>query len=299
MLTLRLPDSPWIERTRCFSAKGRVFQLDQYLNRRQEDFPQADLKQLWDYIEERGEAIERDNAGTLIPETLAWVPDELRGQWRRQWLNAHEKGTRQLFPALVDVHNPGLTGGVQNQPDFHVGSVDHQTRFPSGVPRFVKEKMAEYGAMNGRVYAPVRTFLSDDAEAVILGLGSVTDDAKAVATYPRGQGKKVGMVSASAIIGRETLRSTTSGPSSSWPAPFPARGSSTVLSSVICLRSNRSKRFSHLPPAPHLLETSRPGAIAIGDVRAGSIKRVASAIGEKSIAVAFTQPGTSRRKETT
>jgi thioredoxin reductase (NADPH) len=38
--------------------------------------------------------------------------------------------------------------------------------------------------------------------------------------------------------------------------------------------------------APHLLETSRPGVFAIGDVRAGSLKRVASAVGEGSIAIA-------------
>jgi len=38
---------------------------------------------------------------------------------------------------------------------------------------------------------------------------------------------------------------------------------------------------------PYLLETSRPGIFAIGDVRAGNIKRVASAVGEGSIAVAF------------
>ena len=42
-----------------------------------------------------------------------------------------------------------------------------------------------------------------------------------------------------------------------------------------------------LARAPHLLETSRPGVFAVGDVRAGSIKRVASAVGEGSIAVAF------------
>jgi thioredoxin reductase (NADPH) len=39
--------------------------------------------------------------------------------------------------------------------------------------------------------------------------------------------------------------------------------------------------------APHLLETSLPGVFAVGDVRAGSIKRVASAVGEGSIAIAF------------
>jgi len=38
---------------------------------------------------------------------------------------------------------------------------------------------------------------------------------------------------------------------------------------------------------PYLLETSRPGIFAIGDVRGGNIKRVASAVGEGSIAVAF------------
>jgi thioredoxin reductase (NADPH) len=38
---------------------------------------------------------------------------------------------------------------------------------------------------------------------------------------------------------------------------------------------------------PHLLETSLPGVFAVGDVRRGNIKRVASAVGEGSIAVAF------------
>jgi thioredoxin reductase (NADPH) len=39
--------------------------------------------------------------------------------------------------------------------------------------------------------------------------------------------------------------------------------------------------------APHLLETSLPGVFAVGDVRGGNFKRVASAVGEGSIAVAF------------
>ncbi len=42
-----------------------------------------------------------------------------------------------------------------------------------------------------------------------------------------------------------------------------------------------------LSRAPHLLETSRPGVFAVGDVRAENIKRVASAVGEGSIAVSF------------
>ena len=42
-----------------------------------------------------------------------------------------------------------------------------------------------------------------------------------------------------------------------------------------------------LARAPHLLETSRPGVFAVGDVRANNIKRVASAVGEGPISVSF------------
>jgi thioredoxin reductase (NADPH) len=42
-----------------------------------------------------------------------------------------------------------------------------------------------------------------------------------------------------------------------------------------------------LERSPYLLETSRPGVFAVGDVRCGNIKRVASAVGEGSIAISF------------
>ena len=42
-----------------------------------------------------------------------------------------------------------------------------------------------------------------------------------------------------------------------------------------------------LARSPYLLETSLPGVFAVGDVRGGSVKRVASAVGEGSIAVSF------------
>jgi thioredoxin reductase (NADPH) len=38
---------------------------------------------------------------------------------------------------------------------------------------------------------------------------------------------------------------------------------------------------------PHLLETNRPGVFAVGDVRSGSVKRVAAAVGEGSACVQF------------
>jgi thioredoxin reductase (NADPH) len=43
----------------------------------------------------------------------------------------------------------------------------------------------------------------------------------------------------------------------------------------------------NLPRPPYLLETSIPGVFAAGDVRSGSVKRIASAVGEGSITVQF------------
>jgi len=43
----------------------------------------------------------------------------------------------------------------------------------------------------------------------------------------------------------------------------------------------------HLSRPPYLLETSIPGVFACGDVRADSVKRIASAVGEGSITVQF------------
>ena len=187
--------APTVAQEILFGAKGRVVQLQAWLARRREDFLPDALAALGDYLHANADAIDADHDGVLVRASLGWVPEELHGPWRRQWLNAYEKGTRQRVPALVDVDNPGLTGGVQNQPDFQAGSVDHRTHFVAEVPRFVREAMREYAGLTGREHRPVQTFMCDDAECVVVGLGSVTDDAEAVAAHLRKQGRKVGVVS--------------------------------------------------------------------------------------------------------
>jgi thioredoxin reductase (NADPH) len=42
-----------------------------------------------------------------------------------------------------------------------------------------------------------------------------------------------------------------------------------------------------LTRAPQMLETSLPGVFAVGDVRAGNVKRVASAVGEGAISISL------------
>ena len=55
----------------------------------------------------------------------------------------------------------------------------------------------------------------------------------------------------------------------------------------------------HWPLArqPYLLEASSPGVFAVGDVRVGSIKRVASAVGEGSVAIPFVHKYSRNREQ--
>ncbi len=186
---------PTLAQEMLYGAKGRVYQLNQFLTRNMADIAEGDLVALKKFLDTHAAKVEKDNDGALVAKTLGWIPAEIHGQWKRQWVNAFEKGTRQLVPAQVDVNNPGLTGAVQNQPDFQAGAVDHRTHFVSAVPDLVRQAMAEYSELTGRKYEPVHTFMCDDADSVMVGLGSVTDDVEAVVTYLRSKGKKVGLVS--------------------------------------------------------------------------------------------------------
>ncbi|WP_263732028.1 2-oxoacid:acceptor oxidoreductase family protein [Cellulomonas sp. SG140] len=189
----RIP-CPTVAQEMLFGAKGRVFALNQYLDRHVEDLAPEDLAAVRAHLAAIAEKVEADDAGDLVAETAAWLPADLQGQWRRAWVNAWPRGTRQRVPALVDVHNPGLTGPVQNQPDFQAGAVDHRTHFVSAVPALVRQAMAEYTELTGREYAPVRAYDCEDADYIVVGLGSITDDARAVIPYLRSRGLKVGVL---------------------------------------------------------------------------------------------------------
>jgi len=52
-------------------------------------------------------------------------------------------------------------------------------------------------------------------------------------------------------------------------------------------RDGQRPRGWALDRDPYLLETSVPGVFVAGDVRHGSIKRVASGVGEGAMAVSF------------
>ncbi len=60
-----------------------------------------------------------------------------------------------------------------------------------------------------------------------------------------------------------------------------------LLTGPDLIRDGKPPKGWALERAPFLLETNTPGIFAVGDVRHGSVKRVASGVGEGSVAVQF------------
>ena len=87
---------------------------------------------------------------------------------------------------------------------------------------------------------------------------------------------------------RHVFSMTGAVPSTSWLAGCIALDENGFIKTGPDL-SEEDLAAAHWPlaRAPHLLETSLPAVFAVGDVRRGNIKRVASAVGEGSIAITF------------
>jgi thioredoxin reductase (NADPH) len=87
-------------------------------------------------------------------------------------------------------------------------------------------------------------------------------------------------------------------PHTDWAADLVRRDpQGFILTGRSLMRSGRRPKGWHLDRDPFFLETSVPGIFAAGDVRHRSVKRVASAVGEGSMAVQFVHQYLSRVPE--
>jgi thioredoxin reductase (NADPH) len=71
-----------------------------------------------------------------------------------------------------------------------------------------------------------------------------------------------------------------------WPDSLDYEGF-VLTGPAFSLSSRYPDRWDKLGRGPFLVETSRPGVFAVGDIRSGSIKMVAPAVGEGGMAVRF------------
>jgi pyruvate-ferredoxin/flavodoxin oxidoreductase len=85
---------------------------------------------------------------------------------------------------LMDPTHPIMSGVVQNQDSYMKGKIA-QRYFYDRIPPIMKRVMGEFLSLTGRRYGMIDGYGLDDAEYVIIGLGSLIETATATAKYLR------------------------------------------------------------------------------------------------------------------
>jgi pyruvate-ferredoxin/flavodoxin oxidoreductase len=102
---------------------------------------------------------------------------------------------RRRVPSIWDVDSPMVSGGVANQDAHMQATAAQRPYFFEHIPAIMDQCMAEFGELTGRPYSRVDAYKCDDADYVILGMGSMTVQAAAVVDWLRENRKiKVGVV---------------------------------------------------------------------------------------------------------
>ncbi len=102
---------------------------------------------------------------------------------------------RRRVPAIWDVDAPVVSGVVQNQDAYMQATAGQRPYFFDHIEEIADACMAEYSHLTGRQCQRVATYKTDDADYVIVGMGSMVVQAEAVADYLRETRKlKVGVV---------------------------------------------------------------------------------------------------------
>jgi pyruvate-ferredoxin/flavodoxin oxidoreductase len=102
---------------------------------------------------------------------------------------------RRRVPAIWDVDVPLVSGVVQNQDAYMQATAGQRPYFFDHIEKITDACMAEYAALTGRQYQRVSTYQIEDAEYLIVGMGSMIVQAECVADYLREtRGIKIGVV---------------------------------------------------------------------------------------------------------
>ncbi|RLD83226.1 MAG: pyruvate:ferredoxin (flavodoxin) oxidoreductase, partial [Bacteroidetes bacterium] len=92
--------------------------------------------------------------------------------------------------------NPGhpVTRGTAQNPDIYFQAREAGNRFYDVIPDVVEEYMQEITKITGRPYHPFTYFGAEDAENVVIAMGSVTQTIKETVNYLNDKGEKVGLM---------------------------------------------------------------------------------------------------------
>ena len=102
---------------------------------------------------------------------------------------------RRRIPELYDLDYPSMLGVVQNQDSYAQGVAAQRPFYFDHIESLTDRAFDEYAALTGRRYARAMGYRLEDADYVIAGMGSMTENAEAVADHLREvQGLKVGVL---------------------------------------------------------------------------------------------------------
>ncbi|MDR0940454.1 MAG: pyruvate:ferredoxin (flavodoxin) oxidoreductase [Mediterranea sp.] len=92
--------------------------------------------------------------------------------------------------------NPGkpVARGMAENPDHFFQHREASNLYYEAVPAIVEEYMNEIAKITGRQYGLFDYYGADDAERVVIAMGSVTEAAREAIDYLMGKGEKVGLV---------------------------------------------------------------------------------------------------------
>ncbi|MCC6142574.1 MAG: 2-oxoacid:acceptor oxidoreductase family protein, partial [Candidatus Hydrogenedentes bacterium] len=102
---------------------------------------------------------------------------------------------RRRIPELWTVDNPVMAGTVQNQDAYMQSVAAQRPFFFDHIEDIAEQCFAEFSELTGRPYGRIATYRCEDADYLIVGMGSMVVTAEAVADYLREtRGIKLGVV---------------------------------------------------------------------------------------------------------
>jgi pyruvate-ferredoxin/flavodoxin oxidoreductase len=107
----------------------------------------------------------------------------------RRFVGDPRKTVRNLFDPAEAI----MSGVVENQDSYMKGRIGMRAWYDR-LPQIVERAMAEWEALTGRHYGLISTYKTDDADYIMVSMGTMADTATAVVDAYRAEGRKVGCI---------------------------------------------------------------------------------------------------------
>jgi len=104
-----------------------------------------------------------------------------------------KKALKEFRDNALNPEHPVTRGTAQN-PDVFFQAREACNKFYDAIPDIVNDYMQQVGKITGRTHKPFEYYGAEDAENVIVAMGSVCDTIKEVIDYLAAKGEKIGLV---------------------------------------------------------------------------------------------------------